>query len=114
MQHRLSAPASSLAVPRRALCAAIASLFVLPMAAHAFEIDAGNEDIAIRWDNTVRYNVGVRARGQSSQILGNPNYDDGDRNFKNGSIVTNRADLLSEFDFVYQRKFGFRDRKSVV
>src|SRR5205823_7991 len=55
------------------------------------------------WDNTVRYNLGVRAQHKNDQILGNPNFDDGDRNFSNGSIVTNRLDLLSEFDFVYQK-----------
>jgi hypothetical protein len=29
---------------------------------------------------------------QNSEIVGNPNFDDGDRNFSNGSIVTNRID----------------------
>src|SRR5947209_13115006 len=76
--------------------------------AHGFEIDTGNSDISMRWDNTVRYNLGLRAQGQDENILGNPNFDDGDRNFKNGSVVTNRVDLLSEFDFIYQRKYGFR------
>src|SRR5262249_9146369 len=61
-----------------------------------------------RWDNTFRYNLGVRAQRQKTQIEGNPNYDDGDRNFSNGSVVTNRVDLLSEFDIVYQRKYGGR------
>ena len=92
---------------RAALATAIAALFVAPVA-HAFEIDTGNEDLTVRWDNTVRYNLGIRAQGQNSQILGNPNYDDGDRNFSNGSIVTNRFDLLSEFDLVYQKKYGVR------
>jgi len=76
--------------------------------AQAFEINTGNPDLAVRWDNTVRYNLGVRAQSQDHAILGNPNYDDGDRNFSNGSIVTNRFDVLSEFDFVHQRKYGFR------
>ena len=58
----------------------------------------------MRWDNTIRYNLGERAQSQDGAILGNPNFDDGDRNFSNGSIVTNRLDLLSEFDFVWQKK----------
>ena len=62
----------------------------------------------MRWDNTVRYNLGVRAQSQDTTILGSPNFDDGDRNFTNGSLVTNRFDVLSEFDFVYQRRYGFR------
>ena len=92
---------------RAALATALATLFAAPVA-NAFEIDTGNPDITMRWDNTLRYNLGVRAQGQNSQILGNPNYDDGDRNFSNGSVVTNRLDLLSEFDVVFQRKYGFR------
>jgi hypothetical protein len=93
---------------RRAASLAVASLFAATGAAQAFEIDTGNEDLAMRWDNTVRYNLGARAQGQNSQILGNPNFDDGDRNFSNGSLVTNRLDVLSEFDLVWQKKYGFR------
>ena len=40
---------------------------------------------SLRWDNTVRYNLGVRAQAQDPPILGNPNFDDGDRNFTKGS-----------------------------
>ena len=43
-------------------------------------------------------------RRRTAQILGSPNFDDGDRNFGNGSLVTNRLDVLSEFDFVCKRK----------
>ncbi len=50
----------------------------------------------------------MRAQSQDSNIIGSPNYDDGDRNFSNGSLVTNRLDLLSEFDFIYKRQMGFR------
>jgi Protein of unknown function (DUF1302) len=108
MQKSSQAGSPAAALRRRAVALAIASLFAAPFAAEAFEIDTGNPDIAMRWDNTVRYNIGVRAQSQSNEILGNPNLDDGDRNFSNGSLVTNRLDLLSEFDFVYQRKYGFR------
>ena len=95
--------------PRRALLSvAVSAALGAAMPATAFEIDTGNPDVTMRWDNTVRYNLGIRAQSQNSQILGNPNYDDGDRNFSNGSVVTNRFDLLSEFDFIYQRKYGFR------
>ena len=93
---------------RRAAALAIGSLLASAGTAGAFEIDTGNPDLSLRWDNTIRYNLGYRAQSQDPAILGNPNFDDGDRNFSNGSIVTNRIDLLSEFDFVYQRRFGFR------
>jgi hypothetical protein len=97
------------AVLRRAtLSAAIATVLAVPPSAIAFEINTGIEDLTMRWDNTIRYNLGIRAQKQNPQILGNPNFDDGDRNFSNGSIVTNRFDVLSEFDFIYKRSYGFR------
>ncbi|HEX5313983.1 MAG TPA: DUF1302 family protein, partial [Gammaproteobacteria bacterium] len=93
---------------RRTLALAIGSVLATAGTAQAFDIDTGNPDLVMRWDNTVRYNLGWRAQSQDPKILGNPNYDDGDRNFSNGSIVTNRVDVLSAFDLIYQRKFGFR------
>jgi hypothetical protein len=108
MRHSPTARIGIRAFRRRAASLAVASAFAAPMAVFGFEIDTGNPDITMRWDNTVRYNLGWRAQSQDKAILGNPNFDDGDRNFSNGSIVTNRIDLLSEFDFIYQRKYGFR------
>jgi hypothetical protein len=90
-----------------------AAVAVLPVAlgmgaAQAFEIDSGNPDVVIRLDNSVRYNLGVRTQSQNSMIINNNNVDDSDRNFKRGSLVANRLDLLSEFDVVYQKSFGGR------
>jgi len=93
---------------RRALGAVLASLGVIGVDAAAFEIDTGNPDVEMRWDNTIRYNLGVRAHGQDPAILGNPNADDGDRNFGNGSVVTSRFDVLSEFDLVWRKNYGVR------
>lgn len=75
--------------------------------AQAFEFNSGNPDVETRWDNTVRYNLAQRVNRQDRAILNSPNNDDGDRNFDKG-IVSNRLDLLSEFDFVYQKRMGFR------
>jgi hypothetical protein len=91
-----------------ALGAAIAAICALPGTVGAFEIPAGNDDLALRWDNTIRYNLGMRMKDQDEAILKNVNQDDGDRNFSQHSLVTNRIDLLSEFDFVYQKRYGFR------
>jgi hypothetical protein len=93
---------------RHTIAIALASALGISGAAHSFEIETGNEDISMRWDNTIRYNAGLRAQKQNPQILGNANYDDGDRNFGNGSLVTSRFDVLSEFDFIYKRSYGFR------
>lgn len=83
--------------------------------AWSFNIDAGSSDLKIRWDNTFRYNLGIRAEDCDPDICGDGSgrgdvtaYQS-DRKFANaGDIVTNRLDLLSEFDFVYKRYHGFR------
>ena len=73
----------------------------------AFEIPTGNDDMMLRWDNTLRYTLAQRLDGQNRALIGNPNTDDGDRNFTSG-IVSNRLDLLSEADLVYKKKYGVR------
>jgi Protein of unknown function (DUF1302) len=90
-----------------AISAALVAAFALPQAANAFEIETGNDDLVIRWDNTVRINVVTRVEKQDEAILKNPNNDDGDRNFDRGHWFT-RFDILSEFDFIYKKTTGFR------
>ena len=108
MHHQSTATSCAAAHRRRATALAIAALFAASGAVQAFDIDTGNPDFQMRWDNTLRYNLGARVQSQDSKIIGSPNYDDGDRNFDKGSLVTNRVDVLSEFDFVYKRQMGFR------
>ena len=76
--------------------------------AGAVEIDTGNPDLKMRWDNTFRYNLGVRTDAQDTRIISNRSYDEGDAKFGKGKIVTNRFDLLSEFDVNYAGQFGAR------
>ena len=90
-----------------AISAALVAAFTLPNAASAFEFDIGNEDVVIRWDNTVRLNLVQRIAAQDEAMLKNPNYDDGNRNFSRGKVFT-RFDVLSEFDVVYKKTTGFR------
>lgn len=73
-------------------------------AAYAFEFDTGNSDVKIRWDNTLKYSAAWRVKDRSDNLSAFPNangnvinLNDGDRNFDKG-IVSNRLDLLSEFD----------------
>lgn len=80
--------------------------------AQAFEIDTGNPDFKLRWDNTLKYSaaarIAKRSPGLSQTVFGptgivganNLNQDDGDNNFSRG-IVSNRLDLLSELDASY-------------
>lgn len=72
----------------------------------AVEIDTGNPELKLRWDNTVKYSAAARVRGHSDALVANPNLDDGDRNFKKG-VISNRFDLLSEADIGY-KGFGAR------
>lgn len=97
MQRSFRANAAVLAVGLMAACGR----------AGAFEFDPGNQDLAIRWDNELRYNYAYRLRKPDQAILNSPNYDDGDRNFDKGT-VSNRLDLLSQFDVSYRRMLGFR------
>ena len=71
-------------------------------------IEMANPDMRLRWDNTVRYNLGMRTEGQDSRIMRSPTYDESDGKFDKGDIVTNRLDLLSEIDFSYRREWGAR------
>jgi hypothetical protein len=91
-----------------AVAVAVLAILALTGTAHAVEIDTGNPDVVLRFDNTVRYNLGYRVQGQDPKILANPNYDDGDRNFAKGALVASRFDLLSELDLVVDKKYGFR------
>src|SRR5450755_2405164 len=102
-------PSPSVGIRLTFVPSVLAAALVLGAApARAIEIDTGNPDLALRFDNTVRYSLGTRVQGQDSAILGNPNNDDGDRNFSKGKLVANRLDLLSEFDVVMEKKYGLR------
>lgn len=77
----------------------------------AFEVDTGDSDLSLRWDNTVKYTAAWRVKEQSSGLTSPPsataNLDDGDRNFDKG-LISNRLDLLSEMDLVYAKRYGLR------
>jgi hypothetical protein len=75
---------------------------------HAGKFDMPDADVVVRWDNTVRYNVGVRTEQQDKRIVNNPSFDASDLKFDKGDLVTNRLDLLTEFDLVFKKAHGFR------
>ncbi len=89
-------------------CAVLAFGGLAAAPAAAIEINTGNPDAVMRWDNTVRYNYGVRMKERDAAIIANPAADDGNRNFAKGQAVTNRLDLLSELDLVVDKRYGFR------
>ena len=77
--------------------------------AQAFEIQTGNPDLSLRWDNTLKYSAAWRLQDPSSTLSEGQvalNQDDGDRAFDKG-LISNRLDILSELDMSY-RDFGAR------
>ncbi|AYC32325.1 DUF1302 domain-containing protein [Pseudomonas cavernae] len=86
-----------------------AALVLGAPAVQAFQIDTGDSDFSLRWDNTVKYSAAWRVEDQSSKLTEGRvalNQDDGDRNFDKG-LISNRLDLLSELDLSY-RNIGAR------
>src|SRR3954452_17828770 len=68
--------------------------------AKAFDIDT-KTDLKLRWDNTFKLSTALRVQGRNASLIANNNTDDGDRNFAPG-FISNRVDLLSEFDISYK------------
>lgn len=72
--------------------------------AQAFEIDTGNPDLTLRWDNTLKYSSAWRVKDQSSKLTEGRvalNQDDSDRAFGQG-LISNRLDIFSELDIGYR------------
>ena len=85
--------------------------------AQAFELDTGNPDLSVRFDNTVKASTMYRLNDADPKLAssftasGSPqafNFNSGDDNFRKAGVVSERLDLLSELDVVYQKRFGFR------
>lgn len=81
--------------------AALAAAMLCGAPAWALELDSDNPDLKLRWDTTVKYSAGVRTGRPDAALLGDANQDDGNRNFGRG-LISNRVDLLSEFDAQYK------------
>ncbi|WP_374482810.1 DUF1302 domain-containing protein [Zoogloea sp.] len=80
--------------------------------ASAVAIDTGNPDVALSWDNTLKYSAAFRVRNANPSVADNSlgpqaNTNDGDLNFGKG-LISNRFDLLSELELRYKKDFGFR------
>jgi hypothetical protein len=87
----------------------MACLQSIPIGAQAFEIESGNPDLTMRWDTTIKYSLAARVKEQDPVYTGanNANGDDGNRNFNRG-VVSNRLDVFTEADLVWQQRFGLR------
>jgi len=80
---------------------AIAALGLLSVAAaQAIEIQTGNPDWTLRWDNTVKYSLMTRLKNQEPGLSATPltaNQNDGNNNFNKG-LTSNRLDWFTELD----------------
>jgi hypothetical protein len=84
----------------------------------AFEFDTGS-DVKVSWNNTIKYSAAYRLKDADPRLLagGYPGYgaadftgynlDDGNQNFRNKGVVSNRVDWLTELD-VGTRNAGLR------
>jgi hypothetical protein len=115
----------------RTLCrlSALAIAASATCSAHAVEIDTGQPDWNVRWDTSVRLSGKFRTESADPALsesfrqvpTGAPppappsfafpqalNFNAGDQNFKKKGLVSERADVLSEFDAIWRRDFGLR------
>lgn len=76
--------------------------------AFALEFDSGNDDLKIRWDNSLKYSNALRLKAPLAALANDPNQGDGDSNFSKKGLISNRVDLLSDFDLVFKGDYGFR------
>lgn len=84
------------------------ALMSISLTGWSMELNVGNPDIELRWDNDLRYNIGMRTQSRNSHIASNTAFQSSDYAFDRGDVVTNRVDLLTQFDLVYKTDHGFR------
>lgn len=110
------------------LCA-LATAVLAAGGAQAFEIETGQPDWSIRWDTSVRLSTKLRTESADPALkdsfrqiptgapapapasFGFPqalNFNAGDQNFQKKGVVSQRLDLLSEFDAIWRRDHGLR------
>ncbi|KAF1711554.1 hypothetical protein CSC70_06180 [Pseudoxanthomonas kalamensis DSM 18571] len=98
--------------PRSGVLAVACASALAATPAIASQITTSNPDLQITWDNTIKYSAGWRVEESDPGVADNTigvqaNTNDGDLNFDRG-LISNRLDILTEFDLRYRRNFGFR------
>lgn len=88
------------------LAIALSTALWMPQA-HAFKFQLDNPEYKMSWDNTLKYSAGYRLNDPSPTLVNDGNYNDGDLNFKKG-LISNRVDLLSEFEVSKGNDMGVR------
>lgn len=93
---------------RMATAISAAVMALATQSASAFSIDTGNPDLAVRWDNTLKYNAGWRMEGRDKNLVNSAGFNSSTLSHDKGDMVTNRVDIFSELDFIYKDNHGFR------
>ena len=83
-------------------------MLVCPPQGDAFPLGTDSPDLQLSWNNTLRYNWGMRMQERDPRIANNALYDQGDALFGRYDTITNRLDWLSEFDLSYRERYGLR------
>lgn len=73
----------------------------------AMEMDTGNPDFSLRWDNTAKYSSAYRLNDANTALSSDVNLGDGDTNFRRAGVISSRFDLLTEVEGKYSN-VGFR------
>ena len=61
-----------------------------------------SDDVTVDWDTTLSYGAAWRMQKADDDLLADINGDDGNRNFKKGSMINNRFSIISEVDTRYK------------
>ena len=93
-------------------------------ASQAASIDVENQDWSVRWDNTIKLSAMARTARADAALTDSTrllvagvaasafpqalNFNAGDDNFRRRGFVSERLDVLSELDAVYQKRWGVR------
>ncbi|MGM9490323.1 DUF1302 domain-containing protein [Ideonella sp. YS5] len=110
--------------PQRTRAALALAAALAATSAHAVAIDVDDPDWSIRLDNTLKGSLMARTEKADPALVdsfrllvpGVPasafpqalNFNAGDDNFRQRGLVSERLDLLSEFDAVYRKDYGVR------
>ena len=93
MRNTVARRPASLTASRQLLATAITLGSATAYAAPTIQL---GENTTLDSSLTVNYTASMRTAKQANQYLGDPNYDDGTRNFKRGSLINNRLSLFGE------------------
>lgn len=107
-RKNLTGAATDMNKTRGARYVALALAAMSPVAGFSMNFYTGNPDLELTWDNTIRYNAGWRMGKVDKTYLDDPGYDETEGRFKRGDMVTDRIDVLSEFETVWQKDWGIR------